>query len=108
MTTSLLPRTTNFETAVAEYGENRVTAEPFGDLDVAVQALIDGDIDAVVIEEIWGQGYINDSADQLMFVDGALVSEELGFIFPKGSALVQPVNAALESMRADGTGPDQR
>ena len=34
-----------------------------------------------------------------------IVSEgqELGFIFPKGSDLVEPINAAIESMRADGT-----
>lgn len=29
--------------------------------------------------------------------------EELGFIFPKGSDLVGPFDAALDSMRADGT-----
>jgi ABC-type amino acid transport substrate-binding protein len=27
----------------------------------------------------------------------------LGFVFPKGSALVKPFNAALAAMRADGT-----
>jgi polar amino acid transport system substrate-binding protein len=31
------------------------------------------------------------------------VRDQLGFIFPKGSSLVQPINTALASMRADGT-----
>ena len=30
-------------------------------------------------------------------------SDELGFIFPKGSDLVAPVNAALAAMKEDGT-----
>lgn len=30
-------------------------------------------------------------------------SDELGFLFPKGSDLVAPVNQAIESMAKDGT-----
>ena len=33
----------------------------------------------------------------------ALSSDELGFIFPKGSYLVEPFNKALMAMMADGT-----
>lgn len=32
-----------------------------------------------------------------------MVGQQLGFVFPKGSDLVAPVNAALAAMRADGT-----
>ncbi|MFN3281705.1 MAG: transporter substrate-binding domain-containing protein, partial [Tabrizicola sp.] len=32
-----------------------------------------------------------------------LASEDFGFIFPKGSDLVAPINAAIASMKADGT-----
>jgi len=32
-----------------------------------------------------------------------LGTEEFGFIFPRGSDLVGPVNAAIAEMRADGT-----
>ncbi len=31
------------------------------------------------------------------------MGQQLGFVFPKGSDLVAPVNAALAEMRADGT-----
>ncbi len=93
--------TTNLETATAEYGQERVQAfEQFG---FAVQALIGGDVDAVIIDDTAGQGYIGQNANKIKLVQGSLVSDELGFIFPKGSELVDPVNAALESMRQDGT-----
>jgi len=29
--------------------------------------------------------------------------EDFGFIFPKGSDLVSPINAAIAAMQADGT-----
>ena len=41
--------------------------------------------------------------DKIKLLDGTLISQDLGFIFPKGSALVPAVNAALDAMRADGT-----
>jgi polar amino acid transport system substrate-binding protein len=41
--------------------------------------------------------------EKIKLLDGKLVSQELGFVFPKGSTLVAPFNAALKSMREDGT-----
>ncbi|MFN2487708.1 MAG: substrate-binding periplasmic protein [Acidimicrobiia bacterium] len=93
--------TTNFETASAEYGEDRITA--FADFPLAIQALIAGDVDAVIIDDAAGVGYQGENADQLKLLDGSLASDALGFIFPKGSELVEPFNAAIASMEADGT-----
>lgn len=93
--------TTNFETATAEYGEDRVIA--FADFPLAIQALISGDVDAVIIDDTAGQGYQGENADALALLEGSLSSDELGFIFPLGSELVAPFNAALASMEADGT-----
>lgn len=93
--------TTNFETASAEYGEDRITA--FSDFPLAIQALIAGDVDAVIIDDTAGVGYQGENADQLKLLDGSLASDALGFVFPKGSELVDPFNAALASMEADGT-----
>jgi polar amino acid transport system substrate-binding protein len=93
--------TTNFETASAEYGEDRVTA--FSDFPLAIQALIAGDVDAVIIDDTAGQGYQGENADELKLLDGSLSSDALGFIFPKGSELVEPFNAALAAMESDGT-----
>lgn len=93
--------TTNFVTAVDLVGEARVhTFEDWGE---AVQALLTGDVDAVVIDDVAGQGYVGVNADRLKLLPGVLVSQELGLIFPKGSPLVAPFNAALAALRADGT-----
>ena len=76
--------------------------EAFEQFPFAVQALVAGDIDAVIIDETAGQGYLGANAEDLKLVGPSMSSDELGFIFPKGSDLVEPVNAALESMMDDG------
>jgi polar amino acid transport system substrate-binding protein len=93
--------TTNFETASSIYGEDRIIA--FGDFPLAIQALIAGDVDAVIIDDTAGVGYQGENADVLKLIDGSLASDALGFIFPKGSDLVAPFNAALAAMEEDGT-----
>jgi polar amino acid transport system substrate-binding protein len=93
--------TTNFETASELWGEGRVQA--FEQFPFAVQALINGDVDVVIMDETAGQGYVGANKDELELVGEPLQSDELGFIFPKGSDLVEPVNAALAALEADGT-----
>lgn len=93
--------TTNYDAAVSLVGEDRVTA--FDQFGAAVQALINGDVDAVMIDNVAGQGYVGANADQLKLTGEAVQSEELGFIFSKGSALVAPIDSALQSMIDDGT-----
>jgi len=92
--------TTNYETAKKYLSEDRIQA--FEQFPFAVQALIAGDIDAVIMDEVAGQGYVGENADKLKLVGDSLSSDQLGFIFPKGSDLVEPVNAALKSMMQDG------
>ncbi len=96
------PGTTNYWVALELVGEERiVTYETFP---VAVQALIAGDVDAVVMDDVAGQGYVGVNAEQLQIVGGPLTSmEELGFIFPLGSGLRDAINAGMDSLRADGT-----
>ncbi len=93
--------TTNYETAKKEYTESRIKA--FDQFAFAVQALINGDVDAVIIDSTAGQGYVGQNADKIKLLDGSLSSDQLGFIFPLKSDLVGPVNAALAAMEADGT-----
>jgi polar amino acid transport system substrate-binding protein len=93
--------TTNYDTAVELVGEDRVTAfEQFG---FAVQALIAGDVDAVIMDETAGQGYVGENAEEVELVGDSLSSDELGFIFPPDSDLVCPINQAIAEMKADGT-----
>jgi polar amino acid transport system substrate-binding protein len=93
--------TTNFETASSLLPAERIQA--FEQFPFAVQALIAGDIDAVILDETAGQGYVGVNADQLKLVGESLSSDELGFIFPPGSDLVGPINAALQALRENGT-----
>ncbi|NDJ60663.1 MAG: transporter substrate-binding domain-containing protein [Chloroflexi bacterium] len=93
--------TTNFLTAVELVGEDRVQA--FDQFGLAIEALISGDADAVMIDDIAGQGYVGVNADEVVSIGDPIVSDELGFAFPEGSELTAAFNAALESMMADGT-----
>jgi polar amino acid transport system substrate-binding protein len=93
--------TTNYDAAVRLLGESRVVAyEGFGD---AVQALINGDVNGVMIDDTAGQGYVGVNAGKIKLLLESVISQPLGFIFTKGSAYVAPFNAALAAMRADGT-----
>lgn len=92
--------TTNYETATQLLPESRIQA--FEQFPFAVQALINGDVDAVIMDETAGQGYVGTNAEQLELIGPPIKSDELGFIFPKGSDLVEPVNQALAVMRENG------
>ncbi len=93
--------TTNYETAVNYLPEERIKA--FEQMPFAVQALLSNDVDAVIIDEVVGLGYQGEDADKIELIGPSISSDELGFIFPLGSSLVEPVNEALRSMMADGT-----
>lgn len=94
------PGTTNYDTAKEMVGEQRIVGyDQFG---TAVQALINGDVDAVVMDNVAGLGYVGQNPDKVKITGQPLTSEELGFIFPKGSALTGVVNAALAQMDQNG------
>ena len=93
--------TTNYETAIEYVPEERVQA--FDTFPFANAALIAGDIDAVIMDEVVGLGYQGENADALELIGPAITSDELGFYFPEGSELVDPFNQALQSMMDDGS-----
>jgi polar amino acid transport system substrate-binding protein len=93
--------TTNEIVAKEHFGAERV--QSFEGFPEAVLALISGDIDAVVIDNISALGFMSENEGKIK-VTGSLTSDEqLGFVFPPGSDLIEPVNAALKSMQDDGT-----
>ncbi|MFC2030186.1 transporter substrate-binding domain-containing protein [Chloroflexota bacterium] len=73
--------------------------ENFG---AAVQALIAGDVDMVLMDAASSRGYIGANPDQLEVIGDPLGTEEFGFIFTVGSDLVEPFNAAIGTMKDDG------
>ncbi|MEM6826094.1 MAG: transporter substrate-binding domain-containing protein [Pseudomonadota bacterium] len=74
--------------------------ETFG---AGVQALRTGDVDLVLTDGTAGEGYVSASDGGLKIIGEKLGTEDFGFIFPKGSDLVEPINAAIADMKADGS-----
>jgi polar amino acid transport system substrate-binding protein len=103
--TSLLlgsqPGTTNYDLSVQLVGADRV--QSFDTFGLAVQALLAGDVDAVLMDNVAGQGYIGANPGLLKIVGEPLTSEQLGFIFPNDSELTEPMNLGLASLAADGS-----
>ena len=77
-----------------------VKFETFG---AGVAALQAGDVDLVLTDGTAGNGYVAASDGRLKIVGEKLGTEDFGFIFPKGSELVAPINAAIGAMQEDGT-----
>ncbi|MFZ5962290.1 transporter substrate-binding domain-containing protein [Thalassococcus sp. BH17M4-6] len=100
------PGTTPFYVGVYEVldgdeGNPRIKLfETFG---AGVQALRTGDVDLVLTDGTAGAGYVEASDGALKIVGNKLGTEDFGFIFPKGSDLVEPINAAIADMKDDGT-----
>jgi len=93
--------TTNEIVAKEYFPTERIKS--FEDFGAAILALISGDVDGVVIDNVTGVGFMNENPDKLK-IGGQLTSDEqLGFVFPPGSDLTAAVNAALQAMIDDGT-----
>jgi polar amino acid transport system substrate-binding protein len=98
--------TTPFYTAVynvLDGNEQNPRIKLFETFGASVEALKAGDVDLVLTDGTAGQGYVANSEGKLKIVGEPLGAEDFGFIFPKGSDLVAPMNAAIDSLKADGT-----
>lgn len=100
------PGTTPFYVGVYEVldgNEANPRIKMFETFGAGVEALRAGDVDLVLTDGTAGNGYVAASGGALKIVGEKLGTEDFGFIFPKGSDLVAPVNAAIAEMAADGT-----
>jgi len=68
-----------------------------------VEALKTGDVDLVLTDSAAGKAISDGSGGALKMIGEPLQAEEFGFIFPKGSDLVAPINAGIAALKADGT-----
>jgi polar amino acid transport system substrate-binding protein len=76
----------------------------FEDFGLAVQAVLSGDADAVVIDTVSAVGFIQENPGALMIIQPGITSDEqLALVFPPGSALIDPFTNALHKMAKDGT-----
>ena len=83
------------------YGEDHVTA--YDDGATAVQALLNGQVDAVVIDNAPAQEYVKANPG-LTILDTEFANEDYAIGVGKGNtALLDAINGALEELIADGT-----
>ena len=100
------PGTSAFYTAIYDVldgDEANPRVKLFDTFGASVAALKAGDVDAVIADQSAAAGYIGADPGAFKQVGEPIKSEPLGFILTPGSDLVAPVNAALASMKADGT-----
>jgi polar amino acid transport system substrate-binding protein len=93
--------TTNEIAAIDFLGADRV--QSFEDFPTATQALLAGDVDAVVVDTVLAVGLSEANPGQLEIIPGVTSDEQLALVFPPDSDLIEPFNAALAAMAADGT-----
>jgi len=97
--------TTNFYVAVynvLDGDEQDPRIKLFETFGAAVQALLAGDVDTVLMDAASSRGYVGANPDRLKVLDEPLGTEEFGFIFTPQSDLVEPFNQAIKTMQDDG------
>ena len=92
--------TTGYIYCSDDFGDDAVVA--YDDGLTAVQALNNGQVDAVVIDNAPAQEYVAANPG-LVILDTSYAEEDYAIGMAKGSALEDAVNAALEELKADGT-----
>jgi ABC-type amino acid transport substrate-binding protein len=93
--------TTNEQTAINTFGAARVLTAPTEP--EVVSALQTGTVDGAVLDNVAANVFILGNPGQLKTLGVLASGEQLAFAFPPNSSLVDPVNAALQSMMNDGT-----
>jgi polar amino acid transport system substrate-binding protein len=93
--------TTNEIVAKKIFPESRIKS--FEDFGAPVLALIAKDVDGVVIDKVAAYGFMGENEGKMKVLVQLASDEQLAFVFPPGSVLISPINAALEAMKADGT-----
>ena len=92
--------TTGYIYCTDDFGEDSVVAYDNGL--TAVQALNNGQVDAVVIDNAPAKEYVAANPG-LKVLDTSYAEEDYAIGMAKGSSLEAAVNAALEELKADGT-----
>jgi polar amino acid transport system substrate-binding protein len=96
--------TTNEIAAIKLVGEDRIMS--FETYDLPIVALMAGDVDTVIIDEVAAIGFIGANPGELKVAFSVTGGEYLALVFPPLSELTIPFNWALERMFEDGTMDD--
>lgn len=94
--------TTNAATAEQLVGRDRVRL--YDTFNTAVQALLNGDVDGVDIDDTSADAFAEQYAGEIVVNIREIESgDELGLVVQEGDALVDALNAGLAAIREDGT-----
>ena len=93
--------TTNADLGRDLVGDDRLRT--YDDFNSAVLALLQGDVDGVIIDGVTADAFANQYAGELVVNITGLSNDPLGFVFQPGDELIDAFNAGLEQIKADGT-----
>ncbi len=94
--------TTNADLAQELVGRDRVRI--YDDFNAAMLALINGDVDGVMIDDSSADAFVQEYAGQVAApIRNVESGDKLGFAVQPGDELVDALNAGLEMIKADGT-----
>jgi polar amino acid transport system substrate-binding protein len=97
-----IANTTNADLGIELFGRDRVAL--YDTFPATALALINGDIDGILIDNTAGDGLVQENAGQMIVGIKDLTSgDPLGFVFQDGSDYVEAFNYALTQLTEDGT-----
>ncbi len=96
--------TTGDTAATEDAGVLEANMQRFDSNALAVQALLNGDVDAVVCDNPTAENYVTANAGQLMIAGEAFTVEDYGILVPNDSPdVLAALNAAIARLKAEGT-----
>lgn len=97
-----IANTTNADLGIELFGRDRVAL--YDTFPATSLALLNGDIDGILIDNTAGDGLIQANAGQMVIAIEDLTSgDPLGFVFQEGSEYVEAFDYALAQLTEDGT-----
>lgn len=93
--------TTNAQLGADLVGEQRLRT--YDDFNSAVLALLNGDVDGVIIDGVTAQAFVQQYAGELVVNIEGLTSDPLGLVFQEGDELIDAFNWGLAEIQQDGT-----
>jgi polar amino acid transport system substrate-binding protein len=102
LTVGTVSNTTNADLAIELFGRDRVRL--YDTFPQSALALINGDIDGIVIDNTAADGLVQENAGKMIVgIQGLTSGDPLGYVFQDGSEIVDAFNYGLAQLKEDGT-----
>lgn len=94
---------TTGDLAASEYELQGSTVERYNKGSEAIQALLAGQVDCVIIDSQPAAKFVEKNADDLKILDDPFVQEEYAICMKKDNDLLEKFNTALQELKDEGT-----